>query len=212
VRTVLHPFPGAAVVDFDTSLHLDGYADLTIPAYFSEYGCNSVRPRTWSEVPTLFSLPASTNVWSGGVAFSYFPNSQNYGIITLSANNQTVTTSQEFTNLAAQLRNVTAATTPARSAVSNAAAPACPSGVTGFSASTNLPPTPDESVCNCLEDRAFPCVNTQTLPTAVGELIDYGCSLIAQDDTTATCDDIGGNGATGVCQSPFISWPALSRR
>lgn len=178
----------------------EGYADLTIPAYYSEYGCNAQRPRTWTEVPTLYSLNASTAVWSGGVAFSYFPNSQDYGIITLSSDNTTVITSTEFDNLAAQLKNVTVATTPSKSFVSTAAAPACPSGVAGFAASTTFPPTPDQDVCNCLETSAFPCVNTQTLPMAVGELIDYGCTLLPQDDTTATCDDIGANGTSGTCQ------------
>lgn len=43
------------------------YANLTIPAYFSEYGCNKVSPRLWSEVPVLFSQPV-TDTWSGGIA------------------------------------------------------------------------------------------------------------------------------------------------
>lgn len=193
-------------------LAAEGYADLTIPAYYSEYGCNAQRPRTWSEVPTLYSNEASTAVWSGGVAFSYFPNSQDYGIITLSDDNTTVTTSAEFDNLAAQLANVTVATTPAQSSVSNAAAPACPSDVAGFAASTTLPPTPDEAACNCLEANAFPCVNTQELPVAVGELIDYGCQLLGSDDTTASCTDIGANGTSGTCASAPPRALACARR
>ncbi|CED84997.1 glycoside hydrolase family 72 protein [Phaffia rhodozyma] len=176
------------------------YQNLTIPAYFSEYGCNSVRPRIWDETPALYQAPA-TDVWSGGVAFSYFPDSQNYGLITLSNDNTSVVVSTEFTNLAARLSNITTSSTPTRASVSNAQAPACPTGISGFDASINLPNTPDESVCNCLEQSAFPCVRTDTaarLPTVVGALLDYGCSLLGSTDPGgASCDNIGANGTSG---------------
>lgn len=160
----------------------------------------SIYRRTWEEVPVLFSANVS-EVWSGGIAFSYFPTVDNYGMITLSADNSTVEVTQDFTNLAQQLSNVTLPTTPTQSSVSNAAAPACPGQSDAFNASSTLPPTPDESVCNCLSDKAFTCVPTDTAagePIVIGELIDYGCSLLGQAGGEANCNNIAANGGSGT--------------
>lgn len=155
--------------------------------------------RTWSEVPTLFSTPV-TDTWSGGIAFSYFPTADNYGMITLSSDNSTVETTTDFTNLARQLSNVTLPTTPTQSNVTTAAAPSCPGQSAAFNASSTLPPTPDETVCNCLMSKAFSCIRTDATaqePVVIGELLDYGCSLLGQAGGSANCDAIAGNGGSG---------------
>ncbi|KAL7410164.1 putative 1,3-beta-glucanosyltransferase [Mrakia frigida] len=179
---------------------LNDFADLTIPMYLSEYGCNTAGTRTWSEVPILYSSPVSDE-WSGGIAFSYFPTTDAFGMITLSADNTTVTVSTEFENLVSQLSNATLPTTPAQSSVSNAASPSCPTQSADFNASTVLPPTPDLSVCQCLEESAFSCVRravTAAQPVIVGEQLNYGCSLLGSDGSTATCTTIAADGATGT--------------
>lgn len=43
--------------------------------------CITSPPRLWTEVEALFSAPV-TDVFSGGVAFSYFPTSDGYGMVT----------------------------------------------------------------------------------------------------------------------------------
>lgn len=53
----------------------------------SEYGCIFQPPRVWNEVPVLFSAPVS-DVFSGGMAFSYFPTQDGYGMVTFSADGQ----------------------------------------------------------------------------------------------------------------------------
>lgn len=171
--------------------------ELTFPPLPS-FRCNTAGTRTWSEVPILYTTPVSDE-WSGGIAckslrrsstrrdatsskltlpslllvsVSYFPTSDNFGMVTLSSDNTTVTVSTEFDNLVSQLSNVTLPTTPAQSSVSNAAAPSCPTQSADFNASTTLPPTPDASVCQCLEDSAFSCVRravTAAQPVIVGE-------------------------------------------
>ena len=45
-------------------------------------------PRLWTEVDALFSEPV-TDVFSGGVAFSYFPTSDGYGMVTFSGDGNT---------------------------------------------------------------------------------------------------------------------------
>lgn len=51
----------------------------------SEFGCITSPPRMWTEVAALLSSPMS-DTFSGGVAFSYFPTSDNYGMVEISGN------------------------------------------------------------------------------------------------------------------------------
>lgn len=57
-------------------------------AYDYASRCITSPPRIWNEVPALFSPPVS-DVFSGGIAFSYFPTSDGYGMVTFSADGKT---------------------------------------------------------------------------------------------------------------------------
>ena len=70
-----------------------------------------------------------TSVWSGGLAFSYFPAVGGYGMITLSADNTTVTTSDDFTRLQNVLSNITYVNEPTQSSASPSTYPACVAAV-----------------------------------------------------------------------------------
>lgn len=48
--------------------------------------CITSPPRVWNEVDALYAAPVS-DVFSGGVAFSYFPTNDGYGMVTFSGNN-----------------------------------------------------------------------------------------------------------------------------
>ena len=65
-----------------------GFSDVPVAMYMSEFGCLYNPPRIWSEVTALFAPPVS-DVFSGGMAFSYFPTSDGYGIVDFSADGQT---------------------------------------------------------------------------------------------------------------------------
>jgi 1,3-beta-glucanosyltransferase GAS1 len=117
---------------------ITAFSDLPIASYLSEYGCNTgTPPRTWTEVPAIYGTQMSA-VYSGGVAFSYFPtnDAMSFGMVTVDGNN--VTTSDDFTNLAAALTNVTVLTTPAQGAATTPALPDCPAISTDWLASTNV--------------------------------------------------------------------------
>ena len=104
---------------------IDAFSALPVASYLSEYGCNTDTPRTWTEVPAIYGTQMSA-VYSGGVAFSYFPTNdpKSFGMVTINGN--TVNTSADFTNLAAALTNVTLPTTPAQSAVTTLPLSTCP--------------------------------------------------------------------------------------
>ncbi|PLW19227.1 hypothetical protein PCASD_16611 [Puccinia coronata f. sp. avenae] len=73
----------------------------TVAAYFSEFGCLSPgNPRVWTEVPILFSTLMS-DLWSGGVAYSYYPTPLGYGLVDYStkAEGRALRT-KDFDNLA----------------------------------------------------------------------------------------------------------------
>ncbi|KAG8942830.1 1,3-beta-glucanosyltransferase gas1, partial [Tulasnella sp. 408] len=94
---------------------ISDYQDYPIPAYFSEFGCITSPPRLWTEVPALFG-EQMVNEWSGGIAFSYFPAVGGYGMVTVSSDGSSVTTSEDFTRLQAQYTSVTTINSPAQSA------------------------------------------------------------------------------------------------
>ena len=50
--------------------------------------CIKNPPRIWNEVQALFTSPVSDH-FSGGIAFSYFPTSDGYGLVTFSADGST---------------------------------------------------------------------------------------------------------------------------
>lgn len=158
------------------------------------------------------------DVWSGGIAFSYFPAASaagQFGMVTVSADGKTITTSADWDRLVTQYGQATGPNTPSRASAAASTYGACPSGVATFLASNTLPPTPNESACNCLES-ALSCQftpATRNYSAIAGELINTGCSLLGQ--AGGSCVDIGGDGQTGVygrvsgCDpSKYLSSPA----
>ncbi|KAF8758999.1 1,3-beta-glucanosyltransferase [Rhizoctonia solani] len=155
-------------------------------------------PRLWTEATALFSSQM-TPVWSGGLAFSYFPAVGGYGMIELSADNATVTTSDDYTRLQNVLSNITFVNEPTQSNAAPSTYPACPAASTDFLASSTLPPTPNTATCECIKANSFSCLFTPTTEQGVrgvGQLLDNGCQLLGQ--AGGTCDAIAGNGQTGV--------------
>ncbi|GLB36499.1 putative splits internally a 1,3-beta-glucan molecule and transfers the newly generated reducing end (the donor) to the non- reducing end of another 1,3-beta-glucan molecule (the acceptor) forming a 1,3-beta linkage, resulting in the elongation of 1,3-beta-glucan chains in the cell wall [Lyophyllum shimeji] len=176
------------------------FAGYNVAAYLSEFGCVKSPPRLWTEVGAIFSTDMSP-VWSGGVAFSYFPAQSadgQFGMVTISSDGKTVTTGDDFNRLKTQYNQATGPNSPAKGSAPAAAYPSCPTTNSTFVASTNLPPTPNESACNCLLStlscRFTPATNNYT--AVVGQLLDTACSLVGQKG--GNCDEIGGNGQTGV--------------
>ena len=139
--------------------------------------------------------------WSGGIAFSYFPAQSaqgQFGIVTISADGSSVTTSSDFDLLKEEYSNVTFLNSPSQSAAGTPTYPSCPAVDSEFLASSTLPPTPNNNACNCLENNLScqftPATNNYT--AIVGELLDTGCSLLGMRG--GTCNDISSNGTTGV--------------
>lgn len=142
-----------------------------------------------------------SNIWSGGIAFAYFPSASaagQFGMVTVDGN--TVTTSTDFNNLKTQYGQISPPNSP--SASGSASYPTCPATSDTWLASTTLPPTPNAAACQCL-DNDLSCRftppsndNTTVINAITGTLLDQTCALLGSSG--ANCLDIAGNGTSGT--------------
>lgn len=177
-----------------STFKLSGYADrtaefknMTIPVFFSEYGCNEVTPRKFTEVQALYGSDM-TDVWSGGIVYMYFEEANNYGLVSIKNND--VQTLADYSYYSQEINSVSP-TSATFSGQSSTATLACPTQFQYWKASTDLPPTPDEGLCECMVD-SLSCVVAEDVDSAdYTDLFGYICGEI-------DCSGIGGNGTTGV--------------
>jgi len=77
----------------DSSFTQSGYNTLatmfgsaSIPVFFSEYGCNNVEPRTFTNVPVLYGPEMS--VLSGGLVYEYSQDVNDYGLVVINSSSE----------------------------------------------------------------------------------------------------------------------------
>jgi hypothetical protein len=165
------------------------FANLSVPLFFSEYGCNAVQPRTFTEVSALYSSEM-TDVWIGGIVYMYFQEANDYGLVTIEADNS-VSTLADFNFLAKELSSVSPTTINSASYTPSSVSIACPAS-TGldWKGSDILPPTPNQAVCDCVSDAALCVVSNSVDETDYGALFGYLCGQVS-------CAGISGNGTSG---------------
>ncbi|KAI9643474.1 1 3-beta-glucanosyltransferase gel4 [Ciborinia camelliae] len=167
------------------------FANYSVPAFFAEYGCNTVQPRQFTEVGAIYG-DKMTGVWSGGIVYMYFQEANDYGLVSVSGD--TVSKLPDFTALSKQLATATPSSTNSASyAVTNTVAQACPAIGTAWAASSNLPPIANADLCDCMV-KSLSCVADSGITgNSTADLFDYVCGL-----DSAACDGIGKNATTGV--------------
>jgi hypothetical protein len=55
-----------------------------VPVFFAEYGCNTPRPRLFTEVEALYGSDMN-DIWSGGIVYMYFEEANEFGMCAVSA-------------------------------------------------------------------------------------------------------------------------------
>ncbi|KAF7943307.1 hypothetical protein EAE96_011236 [Botrytis aclada] len=167
------------------------FANYSVPAFFAEYGCNTVQPRKFTEVGAIYG-DKMTEVWSGGIVYMYFQEANDYGLVSVSGDS--VSKLSDFTALSKQLASATPSFTNSASyTVTNTVAQACPATGTAWAASSNLPPIANAELCECMV-KSLSCVaNSGISGNSSANLFDYVCGL-----DSAACDGISKNATTGV--------------
>lgn len=149
---------------FKTSGYLDRtdeYKNLTIPVFFSEYGCNEKRPRKFTEVGAIFS-DDMTDVWSGGIVYMYFEEQNKYGLVSIKGDE--VQTLDDYKYYKSEINNISP--NYAKSSTASVEATqtfACPASASTWRAAVKLPPTPDEDFCECMA-LTYECVIRDNVP------------------------------------------------
>jgi len=77
------------------------YSDYSIPLFLSEFGCNTVTPRAFSEVKSLYSKDMSS-VFSGGYVYEFSQEPNKYGLVEISNDGKSGKKLQDFTSLQKQ--------------------------------------------------------------------------------------------------------------
>jgi hypothetical protein len=74
------------------------YSDYSVPLFLSEYGCNKVLPRLFTEVESLYSSEM-TKVFSGGLVYEFTQEPNKYGLVQVSSDGKSITELTDFKNL-----------------------------------------------------------------------------------------------------------------
>jgi 1,3-beta-glucanosyltransferase GAS3 len=156
---------------------VEDFKDIAIPIFFSEYGCNEVTPRTFSEVGTLYG-DKMTGVFSGGIVYEYTQEANNYGLVEFNSDN-TASLLVDFDNLQKQYEKLDFAKLQSGDASAQALTPPpCAAelitGATGnFSSNFTIPARPsgvDAMIKNGVKD-PLTGKPVQITETAVGETV-----------------------------------------
>ncbi|KAF3908436.1 hypothetical protein ABW21_db0202149 [Orbilia brochopaga] len=183
------------------------YSTYNVPVFFAEYGCNEVQPRKFTEVAALYGNVMSP-VFSGGIVYMYFEEANNYGLVTVDSSGK-ATKLPDYGYLQTALAKATPTSTALNNYKPSNTARSCPTQDSVWAASTNLPPTPDEQLCQCVKTQ-FECVPASSLDVKdyadifayiCGQLGDGGCNGITTNGTTGTY------GSYSMCEAEIrLGW------
>jgi 1,3-beta-glucanosyltransferase GAS1 len=114
--------------------------NLNIPSVFTETGCNTESPRTWSEVSVMLGavLPS---VFSGVMVYEWHQEVNEYGLVQYEDDTQTgfPETLADYENLQRVLSTVSPASTAATAYTPSNSAPSCPTTASDWSADPSAP-------------------------------------------------------------------------
>lgn len=169
----------------------DQYKNMTIPVFMSEYGCNEVRPRKFTEIGTIFS-DKMTDVWSGGIVYMYFEEANKYGLVSTDGNS--VSTMTDYSYYSAEMNSISPSLAKSSEESSDASATLkCPSNnAKTWKASPSLPPTPDQDICDCVQDSLECVVADDVKEKDYGDLFGEVCG------NGIDCSAINVNGTNGT--------------
>lgn len=169
------------------------FSNTSVPVFLSEYGCNKVYPRIFTEVQAIFGPEMSTS-FSGGLVYEYSQSANNYGLVVINSNGSAQLL-QDYDNLQTQFRELNLTlieNSPAKN-------------------ESNTPPTCSTSLITSTDfSTNFTIPDT---PSGAQELIESGISnpsngkIVSVTDVkvTQTVQDVSGAIMTGLAITPVAS-------
>lgn len=131
------------------------FNNFPVPLFFSEYGCNSVSPRPFTEVEALYGS-TMTQVWSGGIAYEYFNGVNEYGLVKMNEDG-TISKTEDYQILKNRLNSVNPVPLHRDQYQVKKVNLKQFASSEVWKASSNIPPSPDKEKCECLES-SLDCV------------------------------------------------------
>jgi len=119
------------------------FSGLTIPLFFSEFGCNVPAPRAFDEVASIYSKDM-TPFLSGGLVYEYSQEANKYGLVEISSDKKSVTYLTDFNNLKAQFAKTPKASGDGGYNPSSKANDP-PSSSSDFNVTSDVPPMPSSA-------------------------------------------------------------------
>ncbi|KAF2685606.1 carbohydrate-binding module family 43 protein [Lentithecium fluviatile CBS 122367] len=178
------------------------FESYNVPVFFAEYGCNTPRPRLFTEVGALYG-DDMTGVWSGGIVYMYFEEENKFGLATVDGDK--VTTNEDFDNLSKEIAKATPSGVKADSySPTNTAAASCPTVNSDWGAPSDpLPPAANAVLCSCMMSsigcQVADSVSDDDLGDLFGTVCGYEegkyCAGVNKNTT------VGPYGAYGMCSA-----------
>lgn len=149
------------------------FSSVSVPVFFTEFGCNNVSPRPFTEVEALFG-PTMAQVWSGGIAYEYFQHYNNYGLVEQTSNDEIIPL-EDFTVLSMRFQQAqpNKEVKPQYKPITNITCKETPK----WPASCDVPPSPDRGKCECMQS-TLSCISSPFKEFDHGELFREICSQI----------------------------------
>ncbi|KAI2827593.1 CAZyme family GH72 and CBM43 [Aspergillus niger] len=163
-------------------------SNLSVPYFFSEYGCITVQPRSFSNVPVMYG-PKMDGWLAGGIVYEYFQDANDYGLVTIS--DGSVSTLTGFSSYSKEINSVSpTGTNSASYTPTNTVARSCPTVGSSWEAASALPPAPNSELCSCMEETLTCVVKDSVSSKKYADLYSTVCGY-------GVCAGITGNTTTG---------------
>lgn len=163
------------------------YSNYSIPLFLSEFGCNTDRPRAFTEIELIYSTQMSS-VFSGGMVYEYSEESNKYGLVEIGSDGS-ASPNDDFKNLKAEYAKAKNPTGDG-GARADYAYSTCPAISKSWKASPDLPDTPKG---------ALKFIEGKLKPTGKGFKGDtqWGCKDPGNDDASGSSGNTPGTSSNG---------------
>lgn len=196
----------------DSSFTTSGYdnkvqqfQNYTVPLFFSEFGCNRVSPRPFTEVAALYSTKMSA-VFSGGLVYEYSEETSNYGLVEIDGDS--VTKNDDFANLK---KAYAATSNPSGDggAKSSGGASQCPKQSDNWNTTVDLPDTPFAAQ-RYIDGKATPKGNGFKASTQWACTMENQLTAEAKNATDSSISSISSTRSSGTSSSASSSSASAS--